>query len=439
MTRAGVIAVIDSQLAGISGDMLLSSLVDAGANKDKVVNSIFACQDFLKGSTITKASFAKTVSHGFSATEFQFSYKDRVNERRGIDMYRSLALCCDSLGLEQRSKTFALESMKTIIAAESIIHGEEYSRVHLHEASSIDTMADLVGCATALQDLGLFESKIFSTAVAVGGGFVKFSHGKIPNPASAILEIFKGKKFTLIGGQAERELTTPTGAAMLVNLASGSVKFYPSLSPEKIGYGAGQAKTPGMPNVLRIVVGRSDLVAEANRDTVCIIETNIDDVTGEIIGNLIERLEAAGAKDVTVTSAISKKNRPAYLIKIISDNADLHGMLQVLFEESGTLGVRVQEVERFVLPRAIMIMPVDVCNIRFNVHTKIVRDSHGALLSAKPEFEDIKIIASRTGMPVKRVLEIVSAHITDRVGRLYADPRNSKKAMMRSRNQGKAE
>ncbi|HEY5630630.1 MAG TPA: nickel insertion protein, partial [Nitrososphaeraceae archaeon] len=116
MTR---IAIIDSQITGISGDMLLSSLIDAGANKDKVINAIIACQNFVKGSKIIDANFYKTISHGFSATRFQLEYKDSTSHRRGIEMYRSLALCCDSLDLEQRATTFVLESLKTIIASEA--------------------------------------------------------------------------------------------------------------------------------------------------------------------------------------------------------------------------------------------------------------------------------------------------------------------------------
>ena len=203
MTR---IAIIDSQMTGISGDMLLSSLIDAGANKDKVINAILSCQNFLKGSKIIGAAFVKTISHGFSAMEFQFNYKDSNHDRRGMDMYRSLASCCDSLDLEQRAKTFALESLKTVIVAEALIHGQEISTVHLHEASGLDTFADLVGCAIALQDLNLFECRIFSTQVAIGGGVIKFSHGIIPNPSNIILEIFKNKTFTLVGGQVDEEV-----------------------------------------------------------------------------------------------------------------------------------------------------------------------------------------------------------------------------------------
>lgn len=407
------IAVIDSQVAGIAGDMLMSSLVDAGSSKDKVVDAIFASQDFLKGSKIAKAAFVKTVCHGFAATQLQLECRDSVHERKGTEMHRALARLCDSLGLEQRAKVFALESLKTIISAEAAIHGEDYDSIHLHEASSIDTLADLAGCATALQDLGLFGIKIFSTKVAVGGGLRKFSHGTVPNPAAAILEIFKRKQFALIGGQAEDELTTPTGAAMLVNLAQGSVSYYPSIMPEKIGYGAGTKKFEGFANVVRLLIGASGI--EAARDTVCVVETNVDDASGELIGNLVERLTDI-TKDVTVIPSTTKKSRPAYLIRIISENAQLNNVLQVLFSESGTLGARVQEVERFVLPRAILTVPVTVSGNTFNVHVKVAKDSAGRMISAKPEFEDVKIIASRCQISVKRAMELVSADVTQKIG-----------------------
>ncbi|MEP0825358.1 MAG: nickel pincer cofactor biosynthesis protein LarC [Nitrososphaera sp.] len=408
------IAVIDSQVAGIAGDMLMSSLVDAGASKTKVIDAIFACQDFLHGSKISKANFARVVSHGFAATQLQIKYTDRVHERKGTEMQRSLERCCDSIGLEQKAKTFALESLRTIISAEAKIHGENFDTVHLHEASSIDTLVDLVGCATALQDLKLFDGKIYSTKVAVGGGLLRFSHGAVPNPAGAILEIFKNRQFVLTGGLVEDELTTPTGAAMLVNLAQGSIDYYPSISPEKIGYGAGTKEFEGFANVVRVLVGTSHVVTETTRDSVCMIETNIDDVSGELVGNLTERLSEI-AKDVTVVPCITKKSRPAYLIRIISENRDLNNVLEVLFSESGTLGARVQEIERYILPRTILTIPVDVKGTTFSVHVKVVKNSAGDVTYAKPEFQDIKTIAARCQMPVKRVLELVSAQVMKRM------------------------
>jgi pyridinium-3,5-bisthiocarboxylic acid mononucleotide nickel chelatase len=413
MTR---IAIIDSQITGISGDMLLSSLIDAGANKNKVINAIIACQNFVKGSKIIDANFYKTISHGFSATRFELEYKDSTSHRRGIEMFRSLALCCDSLDLEQRAKTFVLESFKTIITSEAFIHGVEISKVHLNELSSIDTFADLVGCATALQDLGLLSSRIFSTKVAVGGGTLKFSHGTIPNPSNIILEIFKGKPFKLIGGQTEGELTTPTGAAMLVNLTSECINYYPCFSPERMGYGMGHKKLRQIPNLLRLVIGNSSLSLKTNTDNIYVIETNVDDISGEIIGNLIDLLTDAGAKDVTAIPGVSKKNRPMHLLRIIIDQTQLDGILEMLFRESGSTGVRVQEIQRFILPRTIITVPINILDNHFDIRVKIAKNTIGDIVNIKPEFEDIKAIASKLGIPLKRTMEIVNADVLQKIG-----------------------
>ncbi|AIF84821.1 TIGR00299 family protein [Candidatus Nitrososphaera evergladensis SR1] len=407
------IAVIDCQVAGIAGDMLVSALVDAGASAKKVRDAIFACQDSLKGSKISNASFEKIVTHGFSATQLQLSYKDGVHERKGAEMLRALTKTCDTLDLEQRAKAFALDTLKTIVSAEARVHGEDFSNVHLHEASSVDTLADIVGCATALQDLSLFGSKIVSTQVAVGGGKLTFSHGTVPNPADAILHIFQGRHFALAGGQAKEELTTPTGAALLANLAEGSVDYYPTIVPEKIGYGAGGKKFEGFANVVRVLIGSSPVALE--KDTVCVVETNVDDATGEVMGNLIDRLTDAGAKDVTIIPGTTKKNRPTYLVRVVADNFLLNAVLSILFSESGTLGARVQQVERYVLQRAVVTVPVTIGENTFNVHVKVAKDAQGNTMGAKPEFEDIKIIAARLGVPARRVMEIVNAQVVHKV------------------------
>lgn len=412
------IAIIDSQVSGISGDMLLSSLVDVGADKRKIINAIWDCQNFLDGTRLLAADFLGAFSHGFRTTIFRLKYKDNTSQRKGIEMYRSLASCCNSLDLEQRAKTFALESLKTLVMAEAVIHGKDFSSVHLHESSSIDTFADLVGCATALQDLKLFQSKILSTKIAIGGGVVKFSHGTISNPTNAILEIFKNKRFSLIGGQVDQEITTPTGAAMLVNLASESINLYPSFIPEKIGYGSGHKKFKEIPNFLKIVIGKSSFLSEVSTDTIYLMETNIDDVSGELIGNLIDQLTQAKARDVIAIPGMSKKSRPAYVIRVISDQTHKDNILEIIFRESGTMGVRIQEVQRIIASRTIVIVPVKLNNNNnhFNIHVKIAKDSNGKTISIKPEFDDIKNIASKAGIPVKNAMELANIQIMERIG-----------------------
>ena len=412
----GKVAVIDCQVAGISGDMLMSALVDAGASQSKVKGAIMACPEFLPGSKIGKVSFDKIVTHGFSATKLQMPCTDSVHERHGSEMLRALSGVCDSLDLEQRARAFAQESLKIIISAEAAIHGESFDKVHLHEASSIDTLADLVGCATALQDLDLFGTDIYSTSVAVGGGTLTFSHGTVPNPADAVVKILQGRQFVMSGGPVKDELTTPTGAAMLVNLAQRSIDYYPAMIPEKTGYGAGSKHFEGFANATRVLIG--SLPVQAAKDMVSLIETNIDDATGEVMGNLIDLLTGAGAKDVTVIPGTAKKGRPTYLVRVVCDNSLLSTMLDMLFSESGTLGARVQQVERFVLPRTIVTVPVTIDGNTFNVHVKIAKDLSGRTTGAKPEFEDVKIIAARCNMPARRVAELVGAQVAQKTGEM---------------------
>ena len=411
------IAIIDSQNSGISGDMLLASLVSAGANETKIKEAIFACQNCLNGSKINNVSFVKTISHGFSATALRLDYTDDRRQRKGMEMYRSLAVCCDSLDLQQRAKIFALESLRTIIVAEASIHGEEINHVNLDETSSVDTFADLIGCATALQDLKLFESRILSTKVAIGGGTATFSHGNVPNPTNVILEIFKGKNFVLVGGPVNEELTTPTGAAILVSLANESISHYPTFTPLHIGYGVGQKVFDHLPNILRFVIGDQSMVNEAYEDTSCLIETAVDDISGEIIGNLIEQLSAGAVKDVIAIPGIAKKNRPTHLIRIICDHANMSDVLTILFRETGSTGARFQEIQRYVLPRSIVTIPVNICGYDFNVRVKIARGLNSEAISVKPEFDDLKLIASTAAISVKRASELVSAQVTGKINR----------------------
>lgn len=408
------IAVIDCQIAGIAGDMLVSALVDAGADRKKVKNAILTCQKFLKGSKITKVSFNKITTHGFSATQLSLSYKDTVHERNGADMVAALEKTCDELGLSDKSRRFAQKTMHSIICAEAAIHGKSADKVHLHEASSVDTLADVVACAVALDELGLFDAQVYSTRVAVGAGTLKFSHGTVPNPADAILHIFNGRQFVLEGGQAKDELATPTGAALLVSIAQKSIDYYLPMTIEQIGYGAGSKKFVGFANLVRVTIGTSPSIVE--KDTVCLIETNIDDATGETLGNLIEKLTDTGAKDVAVLTGTGKKGRPSHLVRIICDNRLQNAVLDVLFGETGTLGARIQQVERVILPREILTVPVKIAGNTFNVHVKVAKDARGNVKGAKPEFEDIRIIAARCNMPARRVADLVGIQVAQKIG-----------------------
>ena len=401
------IVIIDSQIAGISGDMLLSSLIDAGANKKKVIDSIYACQEYFKGAKIRKVDFKKTTSHGISCIKFLFDYVDSTHSRPGSEVYKAISSCSDSLNLSNVAKSFVLNSLKSIILAESKIHGSSYSRVHLHEVSSIDTAADLIGTAVALDNLKILSKKFYSTDVAVGNGLLAFSHGVVPNPANAILEILKGSNILLVPGKLDGELTTPTGASMLVNLGSEHISQYPPIIPEKVGNGGGQKEGKNVANILRVVIGNSNSNLEYTSESIYELETNVDDVTGEIIGNMIDLLYENNAKDVTVLTGISKKNRPSFVIKVLSDKSSKDSLIQVLLNETGSLGCRVNEINRITVPRSLITLPISIENRKFEVKVKISKSTNGLINSMKPEYGDIKKISRSLKIPYKKIFDTV--------------------------------
>ncbi|MDP9197000.1 MAG: nickel pincer cofactor biosynthesis protein LarC [Thermoproteota archaeon] len=409
------IVIIDPQIAGISGDMLLSGLIDLGADKKIVIDAIYSCEDHFKGSRITSVDFIKAKSNGISCTKFLFDFKEDRQSLPGTTMYRLVARYCDSLDLGLRPKAFVLNSLKLLISAESVVHGVDYNHVRLHETGSLDTVADLVGTAIAMNNLNLFNSKIFSTSVAVGRGLLSFSHGVVPNPGNAILEIFKKRGFILVPGILGGELTTPTGAAMLVNLSSKCVSFYPQFIPENIGYGGGARIEKGFPNVLRITTGDQPISTNQNVESVYEIETNVDDLNGESIGNLIEILYNKGAHDVVILQGITKKNRPVFVIKVISDNIKLQPIIDTLFIESGSLGIRIRETNRSTIVRSTVTVPVSISKEYFDVRVKVSKDHDGKITHVKPEFDDVKLISEKMKIPYRRSCEMVQEQVMESI------------------------
>jgi pyridinium-3,5-bisthiocarboxylic acid mononucleotide nickel chelatase len=411
------IIILDPQITGISGDMLLASLVDSGAGKDKIIKNIQKIQNHFTETKINKVDFIKTQSNGIKATRFIFDFDEDIKERNAVDMYRTIADCCHNTNLTEKAKKFVMESIKTIISVESLIHNKDIKDLHLHESSSIDTAADLIGTATALDDLDLLNDSIFyTTKVAVGGGVTKFSHGIVPNPTNAILEIFKDHKIPIIGGPIDAELTTPTGASMLVNLFPETIINYPEFIPERIGYGTGTKEFGGISNILRISIGKSNFFNDILTDTVASLETNIDDLNGEIIGNLIEKLsiDSSIVKDITVINGITKKNRPTHVIKVICSEQYEKEIAKIIFEETGTLGIRRSKIQRYVLDRFNLIIPLEIEKQTFVINVKISKNSNGKIINIKPEFEDIKKTADKLNYSLKKTIEIVNNLISQK-------------------------
>lgn len=402
-----MVIVIDPQIAGISGDMILCSLVDLGANKTKIIDGLKQSEKFLSNSTIKQIDFKKIDKHGIESTSLFLEIDEHVHERKGTEIKKAIMDSANEIGLSNKAKSFAESCIDTLISSESKIHGLPFESVHFHEASSIDTLIDVVGTAIAMDDLALFDEDIICMPIAVGGGTVTFSHGTMSNPASAILQILKNSKLSIHGCQVKDELTTPTGASILVHLAKTSMDFYPSMEIISVGYGAGKKEFDEFSNVLKIVKGNQK--NNFQLDSVKILETNVDDVSGEIMGNLIEKIMNKGARDVSIYNGITKKGRPTNLISVICDDASLHEIMELLVIETGTLGIRVSTSDRFIVPRKIHNIKLIFDSNEFLVKYKV--SSFKGKNDFKIEFDDLKLISNTLNKSIKETESLIRKEI----------------------------
>ena len=406
-----MVFVIDAQVAGISGDMLLCGLVNIGADKSKIIDGIRSAESLCNGVKVKKIDFVEMKKNSLQATGLLLEIDDDAHERKGMEIKEIIGRSAEKLKISESAKTFAIKSIETLIRAEAKIHGEPEESVHFHEAASFDTVIDILGTAIALDDLDCFDDEIVVTPVAIGGGTLTFSHGTSSNPAYAILEIFRESGIITIGGNVKDELTTPTGASILVNLAKECTEFYPSMKIQSVGYGAGQKDFEGFSNVLKIVRGIAS--TKLQLDTVKILETNVDDVSGEVLGNMIEKIMAHGAKDVTISSAITKKGRPTNLVSVICDSDTMNSIMDLLITETGTLGVRVRTSDRYIVPRSVKTISVDIQGQSFDVRYKtrdLNNDSH-----FKIESDDIKEISGALSISFKETEELLNQEVRKKI------------------------
>jgi len=401
-----MVIVIDPLIAGISGDMLLCSLVDLGADKNKIISGIKKSEKFLTNSTIKKIDFQKIQKKGVQSTQLILEIDEDAHERKGSEIKKAIIDSVNILELSKKGKIFADSCIDTLISSESKIHGVPEESVHFHEASSIDTLVDIIGITIALDDLKFFDEKILCMPISVGGGTVTFSHGTMSNPASAILEIFKNSNLKIKGNDSNEELTTPTGACILASLTNIAIDFYPSMKIESIGYGAGQKEFDSFSNVLKIVRGSEN---NFEIDSVKILETNVDDVSGEILGNLIEKIMEKGAKDISIYHGITKKGRPTNLVSVICNDDNMDEIVDTLVLETGTLGVRISESNRFIVPRSSHEISLTINDQSFQVHYK--KSSFKGKNDFKIEFDDLKNISNSINKSVKETDSLLRREI----------------------------
>ncbi len=383
--------------SGASGDMIIGSLLDLGIDESKIKDAISVFDLRLEVKEVEK--------RGIKAKKVQFVSNKRGAKERSVKSYEEIVRMIANSGLRREIIDNSLSIFEKVADAESKVHGKPKQRLIFHELGAMDTIGDLVGSSTAFLDIQV--DCVISTPISVGDGFVETEHGQLPVPAPATVEILKKTPLLYQTGPflAVSELLTPTGAAIFAHFVQRSVPFLPPLCVEETGYGAGSRDLP-MPNVLRTSLCEAD--AYLLKDEVEVLETNVDNVTGEVLGNLIEVLMADGAKDVAIVPAQMKKGRSGHIIRVITAPQDISRIAHRIMAETGSLGVRVMQVRhRFIANREQKKVKVRIKGVVREIGVKIGRNASGDLLNVAAEFEDAKRVARELSVPMKDVMIIV--------------------------------
>lgn len=382
--------------SGVSGDMAIAALADAGRRLGVDVQN--------------------TVAEAIGSLDLGCSVTFVDDERGGLACLRAevktsdathpptmLRAAIDRADVDDAPRERALRGLDALVAAEAVVHGVSFDEVHLHELGSADTAADLLGAAVGLHALGI--STVGAAPVPVPIGHVDTTHGRLPLPAPVTLELLKGA--ALRGADASTELVTPTGVAVLIahDTTFGPL---PEMTLQATGVGGGTRNTPHA-NICRVLVG-TPAASPANVETVVLLETNIDDQTPESLGHAVDTLVRSGAVDAWVTPIVMKKTRPAFLLSVLARPADEAQVVEMVFRYTTTLGIRRRETTRWALERSVVYARVEGHDVRVKIATL-----SGDVVNIAPEFGDCADVAASTGRSVDEVYQQAKALARDSI------------------------
>jgi hypothetical protein len=368
--------------AGISGDMIVGALLDLGLSFDALCEGIASV-----GIAGYSLEASRVVRSHISAVKFDVKLDARPQPPRALEDIRRII---GDSNLSDPVKLRSIEVFQRLAAAEARAHGLRIEEVHLHEVGALDSIIDVVGAMIGFEQLGI--ERFFSSPVRTGFGLVETEHGLLPIPAPGTAELLRGA--AAYGGDLEGEFTTPTGAAILATLCESFAPM-PAMKIIRVGYGAGSRDVPGLPNVLRLVLGE---LGKGVSQEVAIVETNIDDMNPQIYERVFERALELGALDVFLAPVQMKKGRPGILLTLICEPSDLDQICGLLLEETSTLGVRHYMARRKVLDRELREVDTPYGRVRVKVALLGGRELH-----FQPEYEDCAALARQAGVPLLEV------------------------------------
>lgn len=375
-------------VAGMSGDMVLGALLDLG-----VPHGLFKDSMARLGLPVNiQVSEVKRTSLRALKVDVNVQKKKPIT-RKWADIEKLI----NEASFKVNVKQMALDIFKNLFKAESLVHGHDFHKTHLHEAGADDAIIDIVGCSYLVNELNI--SRIYASPLNVGRGWVKTSHGILPVPPPAVAELLKG--IPAYSAWVKQELVTPTGAAIAATLVDKFMPF-PEICYEKMGCGAGGRNFPDFPNILRAFMGKAESF-QADKN-VYQIEANIDDSTPQILANFYDRAFQLGALDVFLTPVMMKKNRQATKLTVLAELEKLDNLVKAIFEETSSIGVRYYPVGRRILERKMV--NIEVLGVQIPVKVAYLE---GQEVNIQPEYADCLKLAEKNRMPVKKIMELAKS------------------------------
>ena len=387
--------IIDPRNSGSSGDMFLSVFLDLFDDYEVLRELVHLINQKFDSNMAVEAN--KIVKGGINSTILKIKIENDIKSRHAKNLLEYCKTVLNDLDISEKAAQLAENILMTLFEAESKVHGEDIDKLHLHETASLDTILDVVGTVFLLDKKNALDHSFIGLPVNVGSGFVTFSHGKMSVPPPAVLEILKAKNYPFFSDEVDGELLTPTGAAILTNLVTQKVQSLPPIQIEKIGYGAGNKNLENRANVLRVM--KAQIGDEKSKNYLMMLETHIDDISGELLGGVVSKLFENEALDVSYYPIFMKKNRPAYVLRVICDEDKSSNLAQIMMKELGTLGVRENRFARYELERRVISKEFFIEKEKFKCRFK-ERLLDGEVLGAKPEYEDLLEIHKETKIPL---------------------------------------
>jgi len=415
---------IDLNSSGISGDMLLAALLGIVPEPEKILKDLRKLKDYLPGVSQLIIELKKIHRSGIQLNQLKIEIKENKDHRSAKTLQDSLNKYLNENSFSDSAKNYANQVLNSLIQAEAEVHGKLANKIHLHELSSIDTLIDILGVTSALDKINGFDENIqfYCSKIPLGGGEVNTAHGLLTIPAPATLKILEKSNLITFGGPIESELVTPTGVALLTSLNPEFLEYLPEMMIEKSVYSTGQKTFKDFHNILRLYLGEyNDLESYKSThpmqkyvDKVSVLETDVDDVSGEILGNFFNEFKNDKVLDLQIIPSLTKKNRPSYIIKVLCYPKYTFELMEKMIHELGTLGVRYSIMNRVCVDRTIEKHIIEINKKDYSVNFKvsyIELENSKEIVNVKPEYEDIKKISEDSGISVRKIQFIIQAKI----------------------------